>query len=69
MLASIVSVYLVGIVLVSMLNLGIGPVLPELAVARAVAWPIWITTGRPRGERLETYGCTVRQQTPSGECQ
>lgn len=49
---SLVGLYVFGFVTVLFLNLNIGPVTPGLALVRAVVWPLWVTTGRPAGERL-----------------
>lgn len=49
---SLVGLYLFGFGTVLVLGLNIGPVTPGLALLRAIVWPLYVTTGRPRGERL-----------------
>ncbi len=47
----IATVYSIGFALVLWVELASGPVTPALAFSRAVAWPIYITTGIPKGYR------------------
>jgi hypothetical protein len=50
---TLLVLYLVGFVVTMVVNLGpLGMVSFGLALLRSFVWPIWITTGWPRGEQL-----------------
>lgn len=42
--------YCLGALMVLAYNLTVGPITLGLAALRALVWPIWILTGRPRGQ-------------------
>ena len=44
--------YAVAAAAIFALNWTSGPVTTGLAAARAVAWPLWLTTGIPQGVRF-----------------
>ncbi len=48
----VAAVYFIGFGAILVLNLTSGPVTPALSFVRAVAWPLWVTTGIPQGTRF-----------------
>jgi len=48
---TITVIYLLGFIIIFMLNLSVGPVTPALSFVRAVVWPYFVMTGKPAGER------------------
>lgn len=55
-LISVGIIYVLGFIFFFGFNLAIGPVTPTLALVRGVLWPVWVTTGHPRGVRSVPYG-------------
>lgn len=51
LLSMIVAMYLVILVMVFCIEAAVGPVTPALAAARAILWPLYVTTGIPQGQR------------------
>ena len=49
-------VYSAGFALIFVIEAASGPVTPALALARAAAWPVYVTTGKPEGTRAAPYG-------------
>lgn len=53
LLTVLAAIYLAGFLLTLVVNLApLGMVTFGLALLRSLVWPIWITTGWPRGEPL-----------------
>lgn len=50
-LSGLLAIYLIGVVVIFAIHTQT-PVTLGLAVLRSVAWPIWVTTGHPRGVPL-----------------
>lgn len=48
---SLLSIYLIGFAFVLVVEVGSGPVTLGLSLVRASVWPIYITTGWPKGQR------------------
>ncbi len=48
---ALLSIYLIGFAFVFIVELGSGPVTPALSLLRAVVWPLYVTTGKPEGQR------------------
>lgn len=44
-------IYVVGFSVTFVIN-NSGPIMPGLALLRAIVWPYWMVTGRPFGQRL-----------------
>lgn len=51
LLCTIAAWYLIPLILVFSIELAAGPVTPALATLRALAWPLYVTTGIPQGQR------------------
>lgn len=48
----LVGAYLTGFVGVFLINVMAGPVTLGLSMVRAVVWPYYVATGKPKGERF-----------------
>lgn len=51
LLWSLFSIYLIGFAVVFAAEAGSGPVTLGLSLVRASVWPIYISTGWPKGQR------------------
>lgn len=52
-ITALAAIYLTGFLVTMVVNLApLGMVTFRLALLRSLLWPVWITTGRPRGEPL-----------------
>lgn len=52
-LAALATIYLAGFLVTMVVSLApLGMVTFRLALLRSLLWPVWITTGWPRGEPL-----------------
>ena len=49
-----ILVYMLGFAGVLFINISVGPVTFGLSVFRAAVWPVWVLTGRPKGQPLDS---------------
>lgn len=49
---TLLATYLLGFAVILVANLTVGPLTFSLCLARALVWPVWITTGWPHGTPL-----------------
>jgi hypothetical protein len=48
----VLAIWAAGIIPMFIFQMAIGPVTPGLCAVRAAVWPLYVTTGIPRGLRL-----------------
>jgi hypothetical protein len=56
MIIALLVGYWIGFAGIFILEANVGPVTPGLAMLRALVWPYYLATGRPKGERAHIIG-------------
>ena len=51
LMIAMAAMYLIAMLAIWALELTVGPVSLTLATARALVWPVYVTTGHPQGVR------------------
>jgi len=50
-LTSFSVIYIIGFMFIFSMNLAISPVTVGLSLVRALVWPYYVATGKPKGQR------------------